>query len=92
MAEFSRRGWNKTYTAYDRTQLSDWWNERYKTEREARLDICSRIIGRKVRTTRDLTRGEAGKIIKILMSCATDDDLLERLEAFLPLAHVETEE
>jgi hypothetical protein len=80
MSEFEKRGWNRTYGPYDRSQLSIVWNERYKTEREARLDICSRIIGRRIKTTRQLRRGEAGMIIKVLTDCPTDDDLIERLE------------
>jgi hypothetical protein len=76
MHEFERLGWHDTYGPYDRSQLSGWWNERYASERAARLDICSRIIGRKITSTRYLTEGEAGMIVRVLLSCASYDDLL----------------
>jgi hypothetical protein len=76
MHHFERLGWHDTYSPYHRSQLSEWWNERYRSEREVRLGICSKMIGREITSVRDLTLGEAGKIIRALADCKTYDELV----------------
>lgn len=79
MHHFERLRWHDTYGPFHRSQLSEWWHERYNGERRLRLGICSQIIGREITSVRDLTLGEAGKVIRILSNCKTYDDLLARL-------------
>jgi hypothetical protein len=66
MHEFEKRGWNKTLGAYERDHTTPWRLERYETEREARLDILSRITGREITSVKELTIGEAGQVIGVL--------------------------
>lgn len=50
--------------------------QRRATNHSARLELCSRLTGREIASTKELTRGEAGKLVKMLTGCDTPSDLL----------------
>jgi hypothetical protein len=77
MRELERLGWHDTSSPWERKYRSEWWNERYNSERSLRLALYSAVAGRVITSTRDMTRGEAGKVLSILLACASYDDLVK---------------